>query len=141
MRAKFVGLLILWFGGQVALTLILAGDPQRPDPAAAVPFGVALVLLAVACSGVGYRWFDALLAVIPIYGLCFQVKILWRVAALPARYWERLGGTRAHKSRGLDPGWHPVPWEPRFFRYWDGRKWGKEIVPADQLGYGPRPNL
>jgi hypothetical protein len=102
---------------------------------------VALALVAWICGLVGYRWFDSLFALVPVYGVLFQVKLMWRVAALPARYWERLGSTRAHATRGLDPGWHPVPWEPLFFRYWDGRKWGKDIVPADQLGYGPRPQV
>jgi hypothetical protein len=137
-RAKFVVLLIAWFGGLIALMLVLSGAPLRPTLAARiVPALLALAILAVMCSRVGYRWFDALFALIPVYSLLFVVKILWRVASLPARYWERLGSTHARPSRGLDPGWHPVPWEPRFFRHWDGRKWGKEILPADQLEYGP----
>jgi hypothetical protein len=140
-RAKFVGLTAAWFGGLAALTYALAGDLLHvPQRAALLVSLVALVALGVVATRVGYRWFDALFALIPIYGVCFQIKLLWRLAALPGRYWERLGSTRARSSSPLEPGWHPVPWEPRFFRYWDGRKWGRQIVPADQLGYGPRPN-
>jgi hypothetical protein len=142
MRARFVVLLLAWFGGLVALGLAFSTDVVRAGLATRVIVAfVALALVALVCVRVGYRWFDSLFALVPVYGVFFQVKLLWRVAALPARYWERLGSTHAHATRGLDPGWHPVPWEPRFFRYWDGRKWGKDVVPADQLGYGPRHHV
>lgn len=138
MRVKFAVLLIAWFG--LASVPFAISDRAHPDLAAVIPVTAGLVaLLAYFCTRVGYRWFDVAFVLVPVYSVCFQAKILWRVAALPARYWERLGSTHVSASAaGPDRGWHPVPWEPDFFRYWDGRKWGKQIVPAEQLRYGPR---
>ena len=49
-----------------------------------------LCLLAIyawlACR-VSYRWFDCLYALIPIYGLVWIARIVWRVAYLPHRDW------------------------------------------------------
>jgi hypothetical protein len=138
MRARFVLLTFGWLAAIVSPSLaISAADPGRRLEAGVVVGVAVLAGLALLCRRVGYRSFDALFALIPVYGLCFQVKMIWRAAGLPNRYWERLGSTRAHTNGRLDTGWHPVPWEPRFFRYWDGRKWRKEIVPADQLEFGP----
>lgn len=52
---------------------------------------VGLVLLSVLSTQVGYRWFDALFALVPIYGVYYIGKILWRATALPHRYWTLNG--------------------------------------------------
>jgi len=42
---------------------------------------------AVVATQVSYRWFDALLLLIPFVGLVFLVKFAWRLALLPYRDW------------------------------------------------------
>lgn len=47
----------------------------------------AVTGLVIACSHVSYRWFDGFLMFIPVFGLIFSVKILWRVTNLPHNDW------------------------------------------------------
>jgi len=51
------------------------------------PIVVVFVLGALAATRVSYRWFDAFLLLIPIFGLFFLVKLAWRLAFLPYRDW------------------------------------------------------
>lgn len=49
---------------------------------------VSLTYLSWLGTRVGYRWFDALFALIPFYNFYYLGKILWRNANLPHRYWN-----------------------------------------------------
>jgi peptidoglycan/LPS O-acetylase OafA/YrhL len=58
------------------------------------PYGDSLLsvlvvfgLGAVVATRVSYRWFDALLLLVPFLGLIFLVKFSWRMASLPYRDW------------------------------------------------------
>ena len=37
---------------------------------------------------VGYRWFNVFMMIVPIFGVIYIVKILWRAVSLPHAYWE-----------------------------------------------------
>lgn len=64
-----------WSGG-----IWFIGGPE-------VTFALLLAAHAVLATKVSYRWFDAFLLLVPIYGVVWSVKILYRVAALPRRDW------------------------------------------------------
>lgn len=57
---------------------------------------VGLILIAIMCTQVGYRWFDAFFCLIPIYGVYFIGKIMWRGSVLPHRYWNIRGSNTAY---------------------------------------------
>jgi hypothetical protein len=71
--------------GLVAWALGRIGGGPSGD--SMVPIVVLFVLGALAAGRVSYRWFDAFLVLIPIYGLFFLVKLAWRLALLPYRDW------------------------------------------------------
>jgi hypothetical protein len=54
--------------------------------------GITLVILLVAVAflapKVGYRWFDCLLVLIPIYGFVLLFRIAYRTVYLPNRDWS-----------------------------------------------------
>jgi hypothetical protein len=54
--------------------------------------GVALITLAIywgtLAKKVGYRWFDFLFLLIPIYGIIWAFRIANRVASLPEKRWS-----------------------------------------------------
>lgn len=48
----------------------------------------AFVGLALIARKVSYRWFDAFLVVIPLVGIFFVCRFLWRFTLLPVRDWD-----------------------------------------------------
>ncbi len=50
-------------------------------------FASVLVIYALLCTRVGYRWFDCLLLLVPLYNFYFMAKIAWRSAVLPRIDW------------------------------------------------------
>ncbi len=51
------------------------------------PVLVLLVLGALVATRVSYRWFDAILLLIPILGLFYLWRFAWRLSLLPYRDW------------------------------------------------------
>lgn len=58
---------------------------------------VGLILIAVMCKQVGYRWFDTFFCLIPFYGVYFIGKIMWRGSVLPHRYWNLRGSSTIYE--------------------------------------------
>jgi hypothetical protein len=52
------------------------------------PVLVLLVLGALVATRVSYRWFDAVLLLIPILGLFYLWRFAWRLSLLPYRDWS-----------------------------------------------------
>ena len=89
--------LLLLLAGWLAITFAIIGvallggsvtDEQALDGLGRI---IGLVVIGIICTSVGYRWFDAFLALIPFYGAFFIAKMLWRVSVLPHRYWTMRG--------------------------------------------------
>jgi hypothetical protein len=84
----FVGLMLVALASGIALT----GDliPRSPDGtgllAPALAFGV-FAMWAFLATRVDYRWFDALLLLVPIYSIFWVGRISWRITNLPYRDW------------------------------------------------------
>lgn len=57
------------------------------DNVGGAAFLIFLAVLSFALTRVGYRWWDFVFSLIPVYGVIFLVKIAWRVANLPMRDW------------------------------------------------------
>jgi len=51
------------------------------------PTLVLLIVGALIARRVSYRWFDAFLLVIPLFGLIYVWRFAWRLAFLPYRDW------------------------------------------------------
>lgn len=90
----FMALMLVAFGSFVALN----GDliPRSPDDtgllAPAVAVG-AFALWAFLATRVDYRWFDALLLLVPLYSIFWAGRIAWRITNLPYRDWPPAPGT------------------------------------------------
>lgn len=86
------GLILLVLVGVIVASAVLSvlwvGDPNAD---VWIQFGVTLALIGVfsrVATKVSYRWFDAFVILIPIYGLIWMGKIMWRIAYLPDRDWR-----------------------------------------------------
>ena len=84
-KIKTVGIVL----GIYALALIVevAMALNSPDYQGGVTIVVILGMLALMAPKVGYRWFDCLFAMIPIYGIIFIFRIAYRIAFLPNKDW------------------------------------------------------
>lgn len=87
--SRFILLLaaLLAMANAVALAIYDASSPNRAELAALMGWAVLIVPLALMSERVGYRWFDAVVVMIPIYNLAFIVKMVWRYASLPRNEW------------------------------------------------------
>jgi hypothetical protein len=65
----------------------LGGVFESPHGDSLLSLLVLFGLGAVVATRVSYRWFDALLLLVPFLGLVFLVKFSWRMASLPYRDW------------------------------------------------------
>jgi hypothetical protein len=63
----------------------LNDEPSAGWPPPALVLFVAGALIA---RRVSYRWFDAFLLLIPLFGLIYVWRFAWRLAFLPYRDWE-----------------------------------------------------
>ena len=53
----------------------------------AAALAVTLPFFAWVAPRVSYRWFDCLFLLIPIYGLIWAFRMIWRLVFLPYRDW------------------------------------------------------
>jgi hypothetical protein len=83
---KTIGLII----GIYAIALIseVAMYSSSPEYQGGITLFIVLGAIAFLAPKVGYRWFDCLLLLIPIYGLFILFRISYRVAYLPNRDWS-----------------------------------------------------
>jgi hypothetical protein len=69
-----------------------------------VALAVQLPILAAIAPRVSYRWFDCLFLLVPVYGVFWVFKVLWRLTYLPYRDWppraDEVG--RVTSVEGLD---------------------------------------
>jgi hypothetical protein len=63
----------------------IGGGVSGPWPS---PVLVLLILGALVATRVSYRWFDALLLLIPVVGLFYLCRFAWRLSLLPYRDWS-----------------------------------------------------
>jgi hypothetical protein len=77
-------------GGITAWLLLEWSRRILPQPAARVLVGIVMLIIMIfLASQAGYRPLRALvLSWVPFYGGIFVMKVLWRVANLPNRYWD-----------------------------------------------------
>jgi hypothetical protein len=107
----YLAFLLLWFAvlftvgttvGNAALDNKVAATQEQADQynadatrtAQAAAVVVALVAMAFIAPRVGYRVRDTFMLLIPIWGLVIVLKLLWRLACLPRRYWAPAPGLR-----------------------------------------------
>lgn len=55
--------------------------------AALCVLGVHLVAFALLAPVVSYRWYDTFFLLVPVVSVVFWFRVVWRVTALPERYW------------------------------------------------------
>jgi hypothetical protein len=55
-------------------------------------------VFAFIATRVSYRWFDCFFLLIPIYGVVWAVRMLWRLSLLPYRDWPPRADEVAHLS-------------------------------------------
>ncbi|MDP9335411.1 MAG: DUF2510 domain-containing protein [Actinomycetota bacterium] len=93
---------------------------------------VMLVIFGFVCKKIGYRGHDTFLQLIPIAGIYFMVKFMWRWASLPDEvYWTVAPSGNAPAIPGtVPPGMYQVPGEPSMMMYWDGGRWSGQKVPS-----------
>jgi hypothetical protein len=90
---KTIGIVLGGYAlGAVASALIVISGADTTGNSGS---GVMLLVLAlywgVLATKVGYRWFDFLFLLIPVYGIFWAFRIANRVAFLPSRDWPDLG--------------------------------------------------
>jgi hypothetical protein len=104
-----------------------ARRPSEPRPATEVALVATAVFFGILLLGlpkVSYRLRDVLMVFIPIYSAIFLIRICWRLASLPDRYWRPRPGERPPQRRGAPPpGPRPDPDQPGLMRFWDGSRW------------------
>jgi hypothetical protein len=87
---KTIGIVIA--GYLLAMLASAAVVISGADPSGDSGGGVALVTLCIywgyLATKVGYRWFDFLFTLIPIYGVIWIFRIANRIAFLPNKDWE-----------------------------------------------------
>lgn len=64
-----------------------AGVAEAVGLAALALLAVHLVVFAFLAPLVSYRWFDTLFLLVPIVSVVFWFRVVWRITALPQRYW------------------------------------------------------
>jgi hypothetical protein len=84
--AKTIGLIIGIYA--IALVAEVAMYSSSPEYQGGITLFIALGAIAFLAPKVGYRWFDCLFLIIPIYGVIFLFRISYRVAYLPNRDWS-----------------------------------------------------
>jgi hypothetical protein len=89
---RAVALVALWCFAFACLAL-LNGWVWQPDPddtslLRPLTLLAVFVVWAVMAQQVDYRWFDALLILVPFYGWWWMGRITWRLTNLPYRDWS-----------------------------------------------------
>lgn len=72
----------------VAIFMEFVMATSSPDYEGGITLVVIFLFLAFMSPRVGYRWFDCLFAVIPIYGVIYIFRIAYRLAHLPQVDWS-----------------------------------------------------
>lgn len=86
---KTISIVVGMYVAAMAMELIMISS--SPEYQGGISFIVILAFLGYMAPKVGYRWFDCLFAVIPLYGIFFVFRVAHRIAFLPNRDWpERL---------------------------------------------------
>lgn len=78
-----IGLVVLSAAGATIVADLLV----RPENLYAASTVLLILLYAALAGRVSYRWFDSLVLLVPIYGVVWAARIMWRVAFLPLRDW------------------------------------------------------
>lgn len=63
------------------------GALRRLEIQNAIQLAVLVLLTGLVATRVSYRWFDGLIALVPLCGIFWIFRIAWRVAYLPFRDW------------------------------------------------------
>lgn len=86
---KAIGLLVVIYLAAIVAEVTMYAS--SPDYQGGITLLIFLGAIAFMAPKVGYRWFDCLFVLIPIYGFIFLVRIAYRTVYLPNRDWsERL---------------------------------------------------
>jgi hypothetical protein len=86
--ALFLGYFVLVGFAPVPLSLLLPAEATQSGVLTLIMLALNIAFFAFLARKVSYRWFDAFLVLVPIYGLFWACRILWRVANLPHRDWR-----------------------------------------------------
>ena len=71
-------------------TIMYLGSPTYEGGSGIIVF---LGILGFLSTKVGYRWFDFLFAIIPIYGIFYIFRVAYRISYLPNRDWSPRGAS------------------------------------------------
>lgn len=93
---KFIGMVVAVYVSALLMGIIVgfvgASSGVDTDSLGTVSivlwYGVALTFMGWLATKVGYRWFDTFGLLVPILGVIWFFKWLWRASSLPNRYWE-----------------------------------------------------
>ena len=88
-KLKTIGIVLGIYS--IALIVEVAMALNSRDYQGGITIVVILGFLAFLAPKVGYRWFDCLFAVIPVYGLFFIFRLAHRTAFLPNKDWTERG--------------------------------------------------
>ena len=90
-KLKTIGIVVSIYLLALVIEVVMALN--SPDYQGGITLIVILGLLAIMAPKVGYRWFDCLFALLPIYGVFFIFRIAHRAAYLPNKDWSERGAT------------------------------------------------
>lgn len=76
----------------VVWLLPIGNKVRRLEVQETIGYGAFVVLVGSVATRVSYRWFDGLIALLPVYGVFWVFRIAWRVSYLPFRDWAPRGG-------------------------------------------------
>lgn len=85
-KIKTVGLVLIMYAIALLMELIMVSGSA--DYEGGISLLVILMTLGIVGPKVGYRWFDCLFAMIPIYGIFFIFRLAYRLANLPNTDWK-----------------------------------------------------
>jgi hypothetical protein len=86
--ALFVGYFVVLGFAPVPLSILLPSDASRTGLLTLVAAVLNIAFFAFLARKGSYRWFDAFLLLVPVYGIFWACRIFWRVANLPYRDWR-----------------------------------------------------
>lgn len=87
---KTIGIVVGMYTAALLAEVVVGGI--TPDYEGGVTLLVMLGFLGYLSPKVGYRGFDCFFALIPIYGIIYVFRIVYRVAFLPGRDWSERNG-------------------------------------------------
>lgn len=92
-RIKTIGIVVFGYflAGLASAIVVASGVDSTGNSGSGVALITLILFWGYLATKTGYRWFDFLFLLIPLYGIFWVFRIAYRIAYLPRKDWTDLG--------------------------------------------------